>query len=80
MCIGKIFKRNLQDVLHEGESIDIRWQRVKEVVKLTYHEVLGPTKHTKMDLDTEIEEERVAMKAAVNDSCTRTVKAVTQIN
>ena len=71
----------LQDMNEEGEEDTVpgRWQKVKETLRSTCQEVIGPRKHQQKDWITtetmEKIEDRRKKKADVNNSRTRTAKA-----
>ena len=62
----------------EVDSVNNRWQKVKEAVKSTCQEVLGPMKHQQKEWISAKTlckiQKRKQKKAAVNNSKTRTKK------
>ena len=71
-----------EESIHEEESIQNRWQKVKETLRSSCQEVLGPKKHVQKEWIT-VEtltkiQDRKEKKAAVNNSRTRAAKTKAQ--
>nr|KAG5689204.1 hypothetical protein BaRGS_014860 [Batillaria attramentaria] len=72
----------LQELHEEVADLETRWHKVKETLKTTCQEVVGPKKHQQKEwISAEtlrLTQERKQKKAEVNNSRTRAAKAKTQ--